>query len=245
MITRPASTPAPQPSLLLVGFGAFGRLCARLLAPHLRLAVCDPDPQAGALARQMGLALAAPEAAGDFDFVLLAVPVPALEPSLRRIAPHLRAGQMVLDVCSVKEGPAALMLRLLPESVHLLATHPMFGPQSCTGAPAGGRVVLCPLRGEWRRVAGFLRRLGLRPILSTPQDHDRHAAMTQGLTHLLARAMAGFDPHPAIRTRSFDLLMQALAMVGQDAPEVYEAVTRGNAHVAPLRERLMRNLAQG
>lgn len=232
-------------SLLILGFGAFGQLCARLLAPHLRLAICDPDPQALALARARGLRVVGPEAAGAFDYVLLAVPVPALEPCLRRIAPHLRAGQMVLDVCSVKEGPAELMLTLLPASVSVLATHPMFGPQSCPEDPRGARIVLCPLRGEWRAVAGFLRHLGFHAIRSTPEDHDRHAALTQGLTHLLARAMAGFRPHPAIRTRSFDLMMQALAMVGQDAPEVFEAVTRGNPHIGPLRAQLLRNLAEG
>lgn len=233
-----------RPSIMILGFGAFGALCARLLAPHLRLAISDPDPCAQARVRAQGLRLVAPDTASDFDFVLLAVPVPALEPSLRRIAPHLRAGQMVLDVCSVKQGPAALMLDLLPDSVSILATHPMFGPQSCPEDAKGARIVLCPLRGDWRPVARFLRHLGLHTIRSTPEAHDRHAALTQGLTHLLARAMAGFRPHPAIRTRSFDLMMQALAMVGQDAPEVFEAVTRGNPHIAPLRAQLLRNLAE-
>lgn len=236
---------APSPSILILGFGAFGRLCARALAPHLRVAVSDPDPAACAQARALGLATVPPERAGGFDLLLLAVPVPALEACLRRIAPHLRLGQMVLDVCSVKEGPAALMQALLPPEVGLIGTHPMFGPQSMGADLRGARIVLCPLRGEWRPIAAFLRRLGLRVILSTPEDHDRHAALTQGLTHLLARAMAGFRPHPAIRTRSFDLMMQALAMVGDDAPELFEAVTRGNAHVAPLRDELLRNLAAG
>ncbi len=99
-------------------------------------------------------------------------------------------------------------------------------------------------RGRWRRIAAFLRGvLGLRVILTTPEDHDRHAALTQGLTHLLARALEDFQPHPRIRTRSFDLLCEALDMVRSDAPEVYEAVTGGNPHVAALRERLMRSLA--
>lgn len=240
-------TPSVSPrSVLILGFGAFGRLAARALAPYLPVAVCDPDAAAQGRAAALGLPLVPAARAGEFDIVLLAVPVPALAGALALIAPHLRAGQIVADVCSVKEGPAALMRRALPEGVEILATHPMFGPQSMPGDLAGGRVVLCPLRGAgWRRIAAFLRHvLGLKVILTSPAEHDRHAALTQGLTHLLARALDEFQPHPLIRTRSFDLLCAALDLVRGDAPEVYEAVTRANphvaSHVASLGEKLVR-----
>ena len=98
----------------------------------------------------------------------LAVPVPMLGECLAGIAPHLRPGQVVVDVCSVKAGPAALMRRLLPEGVEILATHPMFGPQSMPQSLSGGRIVICPLRGgRWRRIAAFLRRvLGVWSLVS-------------------------------------------------------------------------------
>ena len=235
------------PRILILGFGAFGRMLARHLAPHLPVAVCDPDPAAQAQARAAGLALAETGQAGAFDIVVLAVPVPALGDCLHRIAPHLRPGQVVMDVCSVKQGPAGLMAQILPAGVEILASHPMFGPHSMPGSLAGGRIVLCPVRGgRWRRIAAFLRGgLGLRVILASAEEHDRHAALTQGLTHLLAHAMAAFQPHPLIRTRSFDLLAEALDMVGADAPEVFGAVTRGNPHVAPLCDRFARLLVAG
>ena len=233
----------PAPHVLILGFGAFGEMVARHLCPHLPVAICDPSPAARARAHALGLALAAPAQAGDFDLVVLAVPVPAMGDCLNALAPHLRPGQVVMDVCSVKQGPTDLMRQILPAHVGILGAHPMFGPQSMPGDLTGGRIVLCPLRGgapalRWPRIAAFLRRvLGLRVIVTTPEDHDRHAALTQGLTHLLARAMAGFQPHPLIRTRSFDLLAEALHMVGADAPEVFDAVTLGNPHLDPLRQR--------
>ena len=241
------SDPRRPLSVLILGFGAFGQLAARALAPYLRLAVCDPGAAAQEAAAALGLRVVTPAQAGGFDIVLLAVPVPLLGDCLAAVRPHLRAGQVVVDVCSVKEGPAALMCQALPPQVEILATHPMFGPQSMPGSLAGGRIVICPLRGcRWRRIAAFLRRvLGLNVILTTPEEHDRHAALTQGLTHLLARAMQDFQPHPQIRTRSFDLLCEALDMVRGDAAEVYEAVTAANPHVAALRERLARSLGAG
>ena len=108
-------------SVLILGFGAFGRLAARALAPYLPVAVCDPDAAAQGRAAALGLPLVPAGRAGEFDIVLLAVPVPALAGALALIAPHLRAGQIVADVCSVKEGPAALMCRALPEGVEILA----------------------------------------------------------------------------------------------------------------------------
>lgn len=237
---------SPLPSVLIFGFGAFGRLIASAVSPHLAVAVSDPDPAAQAQARLLGHAVVGPQQAGRFDVVVLAVPVPVLGECLHRLAPHLRAGQVVTDVCSVKQGPAGLMAQILPAGVQILASHPLFGPQSMPAGVAAGRVVLCPVRGTgWRRIAAFLRRaLGLKIIITTPEEHDRQAALTQGLTHLLARAMAGFQPHPLIRTRSFDLLAEALEMVASDAPEVFDAVTCGNPHVSVIRDRFVQLLAQ-
>lgn len=229
-----------HPTLALIGFGAFGRLTARLLAPHCRILICDPSETACEAARQAGLTpVALPEVAAA-DILLLCVPVPQLGQTLTALAPHLRPGQLIADVASVKSAPAALMQNLLPDHVDLLATHPMFGPQSAAGGTRGLQLVLCPLRGTtWRRPAAFLRKtLGLRILLSTPDQHDREAAFTQGLTHLLARAMRDLGPAPKLRTKSFDLLDQAFAMVRDDAPEVFDAVTRDNPHVAPLQARL-------
>jgi prephenate dehydrogenase len=170
------------------------------------------------------------------DIVILAVPVPALDGCLRALAPHLRAGQLVVDVCSIKEEPARLMRHLLPPCVEILATHPMFGPESAKERVAGSQVVLCPIRGQrWRRLAAFLkRRIQLQIIVTSPEEHDRQAAMTQGLTHLLARAFSLLGEPPRIRTRSFDLIAEAFALVSNDASEVFDAVTLGNRHVGRL-----------
>lgn len=192
-----------------------------------------------------GLPLVPPGRAGEFDIVLLAVPVPALAGVLALIAPHLRAGQIVADVCSVKEGPAALMRRALPEGSRSLPPTRCSARKACPAILRAGAwfCARCAAPG-WRRIAAFLRHVGLKVILTTPAEHDRHAALTQGLTHLLARALDEFQPHPLIRTRSFDLLCAALDLVRGDAPEVYEAVTRANphvaSHVASLGEKLVR-----
>eukprot|EP01042_Synura_sphagnicola_P012255 gene12255-15597_t len=69
-------------------------------------------------------------AAPKGDIVILAVPVAALSEAIATLRPHLRAGAIVVDVGSVKIGPATTMLAELPEDVEIVGTHPLFGPQS-------------------------------------------------------------------------------------------------------------------
>lgn len=181
----------PSPSVCILGFGAFGQLAARYLTPHADLSIHDRSAQAARAASALGYRVIDHPRDITADIIILAVPVPALEGCLRDLAPHLRPGQLVIDTCSIKQQPAQLMQALLPGDVDILATHPMFGPQSARGGLAGCQMVICPIRGDgWRRLAAFLRlRFGLEIVVATPEEHDRQAAMTQGLTHLLARAL--------------------------------------------------------
>lgn len=235
-----------KPSLGLLGFGAFGQLAATMLREHFAVVVHDPSAAAQDQASAQAFQVTDLASAASCDVVVMAMPVSDLEGTLRLVAPHLNPGALVLDVASIKEEPARLMDELLPAHVSIVATHPMFGPKSAAERPAGLSVVVCPVRdAAWRRVALFLRRQGLRVIMVTPEEHDRQAALTQGLTHLLAHALSAFDHSVPIRTRSFDMLLSALDLVKDDAPEIHEAVTRTNRHVAGVRDGLIRMLAEG
>ncbi|MEI4470979.1 prephenate dehydrogenase [Frigidibacter sp. MR17.24] len=228
----------PAPRLGLFGYGAFGRLVALGLRDRARIVVHDPAPAAAARAAADGFALGDAAEVAGCPIVVLAVPVAALEDCLRAIAGLVRPGALVADVGSVKEGPARLMAAILPPGVSVLATHPLFGPASLGAGLRGGRVVLCPVRGEWRGVARALRGLGLRAIRRTPEAHDREVALTQGVVHMVARMLGGIEGGTPLATRSYEALAAALAMVRDDPPELVAAILEGNAHVAPLRARL-------
>lgn len=228
--------PDSEISIGIIGFGAFGRLMARHLHPHFRLIAHDPAPPPAA----EGVMLAGLATAARCPIVILATPVSALEATVRAIGPHLRPGALVLDVGSVKTIPAAIMRQGLPAHVEIVATHPLFGPQSARDGIAGLKLAICPIRGKGgRRVAAFARKfLRLDVIMTTPEAHDREAAMVQGLTHLIAKVLVQMEPLPTrMTTRSFDLLLQAVGMVRDDAPEVFRAIEGANPHAAGVRRR--------
>jgi prephenate dehydrogenase len=234
-MSPPASS---RPTLGIIGFGAFGRLMAEHLRPHFRLCAYDPVHSAGA--EVDGVPLTTLRAAAGCAVVALAVPVNRLAEVVASIGPHLRPDALVLDVGSVKVVPAKIMRRGLPPHVGIIATHPLFGPQSARGGIAGLKIAICPVRGpHGRRVGAFLHRaLGLRVIFTTPEAHDREAAMVQGLTHLIARVLVQMEPLPSrMTTRSFELLMQGVAMVRDDAEEVFRAIEQSNPYSREVRRR--------
>lgn len=244
-----AIPPAPdlaRTSIGIFGYGAFGRLAARHLSPDFAVCVHDPalPERDDTTAEDTAIAMGDLATVAACDIVVLAVPVTTLADVVAAIAPLLRPGAVVLDVCSVKMEPARIMRDGLPDHVHLIATHPLFGPQSAQDGIAGLKIAVCPLRGRRARIISrFLaRQLELDVVLTTPEEHDRESAVAQGLTHLIARIMLRMEQTPdhqtsgRITTRSFELLQQAIDMVRHDTIHVTHAIEAGNPFAAPVRQ---------
>jgi prephenate dehydrogenase len=228
------------PFMGIIGFGAFGQLTARHLQQHFRLCAYDPAFPPASSVEFPEVMIATLATAASCPVVILATPVNRLRETVEAVRPHLRPGSLVLDVASVKTVPAEIMRKGLPAQVDIVATHPLFGPQSARDGIAGLKIAICPIRGKrGPLVASFLRRtLHLNVIMTTPEAHDREAAMVQGLTHLIAKVLVQMEPLPtSMTTRSFDLLTQAVNMVRHDAPEVFQAIERANPYSQQVRER--------
>ncbi|RED17925.1 prephenate dehydrogenase [Pontivivens insulae] len=227
-------------SIGIVGFGAFGQLAARYLTAHFAVAAYDPSSAVASMAQRLGVRLTSLHDVAQADIVLIAAPVSSFEQVVEQIAKACNPGALIIDVGSVKVGPAEIMRKLLPGHVDIVATHPLFGPQSAANGLKGLKIAVCPIRGNRHtRLAAFLRKsLGLTVIVTTPEDHDRETAIVQGLTHLIAKVLLRMGPLPTrMTTRSFDLLSEAIAMVQHDAPEVFEAIERSNPYAEAVRRR--------
>lgn len=223
----------------ILGFGAFGRLIAEHLHAYFQVTVSDPagvpDDQLAA-----GISFGGLAEVGRADLVILAVPIETLRSAILSLNPHLRPGTIVLDVTSVKVEPVRIMRELLPSHVEIVGTHPLFGPQSSHDGIAGRKIAICPVIGSsaWR-IAAFLRRvLKLKVYMADPEEHDREAAVVQGITHLIARVLLRMEPLPKrLTTASFDRLVQAIDMVRHDSESVFLTIERDNPFSAAMRKR--------
>ena len=129
------------------------------------------------------------------DAVILSVPISAFKQTLSKIGPMLKPDTLVADVCSVKEYPVRWMREQLPETVSILATHPMFGPDSAAESLKNSKIVLCKERIDdrlYNRIKHYLESRGLIVIEASPDEHDRQIAVSLALTHFIGRSLSEF-----------------------------------------------------
>ncbi|WP_309091973.1 prephenate dehydrogenase/arogenate dehydrogenase family protein [Phenylobacterium sp.] len=218
-------------SLGLIGFGQFGKLAAGVLKAHFDVLVADPAPNAAEQAEAMGVGFGDMAEAASREVVVVAVPVPAMRQVFAEMAPHLKPGTLVADVGSVKMLPAKWMTELLPPTVEIVATHPLFGPQSVArdGLP-GLRFVVCPVRGDrYEKVAAFGRELGLAVTVTSPEEHDEEMAYVQALTHLIGRSLVNLGiPDERLATQSYQHLLELCGLIGADTFELFTAIQTQN-----------------
>jgi prephenate dehydrogenase len=219
----------------IIGFGRFGQLAAKHLRDHFAVTVTD-TAEIGDAAAAIGVTAGTLSEAAACDVVMLAVPVQSMATTVAAIAPLVQPGALVLDVASVKMLPARWMLEALPESVDIVATHPLFGPQSARSGLEGQPLVVCPVRGEaHHKVAEFGRKLGLAVSLTTAEEHDREMAYVQALTHLIGRALVNIRiPDEELKTSSYQHLLELCGLIRDDTKELFFAIQNLNPYAEEI-----------
>lgn len=229
----------------VIGFGRFGELAVRYLSRRFPVRVLERGGK-GAAIRLAGGTPAPLEGVCRQSVLILAVPISAMRGTLAEIAPRLSPGTLVVDVCSVKVLPVAWMQAALPAGVRILATHPMFGPDSAARRLEGQKIVLCPVRispGRLRRIRELLEAEGLRVIEATPDEHDRQIATSLALTHFIGRALAAFGaPELTIDTEGYRRLLTTLAVVENDTWQLFEDMHRFNPYAREARQAFVQAL---
>ncbi len=120
-------------------------------------------------------------------WVMLSVPVTAHEEAIKAVAPLMRKDAVLFDIASVKGRIPALLAGARKEhGIHILSTHPMYGP----GAEGmkNKNFILIDLEGDGRVMNRF--RAIIAPdkptiIETTAGEHDRMIAFTLGIPHML------------------------------------------------------------
>jgi prephenate dehydrogenase len=230
----------------LMGFGRFGELTARYLAVDNEVFVYNRSGKDAAIA-------AAGAVASDLETVcaqpilLLCVPISRMKETLAAVAPRVTADTVVMDVCSVKTLPVQWMRESLSASIPILATHPMFGPDSAADALDGRKIVLCPVRVSPERYAcvkDYLSSKGLVLIETTPEEHDRQIAVTLALTHFIGRSLSRFGaPALEIDTEGYKRLRHILGVVENDTWELFQDMHHFNPFAEETRRTFMDAMA--
>jgi prephenate dehydrogenase len=225
------------------GLGRFGAFWAELLSRHFPVSAWSRNPERPV---PHGVKRVTLEQLFEADVIWLCPAISSMDEVLTEIAPLVRPGQVIADTCSVKIVPARLMVEKLPAHARLLATHPMFGPDSARAGLTGLPVVLHDL-GNAAEALDFWKTTfaawGLEILLLTPEEHDKAAAYTQGVTHYLGRVLddMGLKGHP-IATRGYQRLLDLVQQTCNDPFQLFLDMQNFNPYTPEMRADLKRSL---
>lgn len=239
----PRSAPRDKPTVAIIGFGEFARLLIRHLKPHCKIVVAsrrEITQRYGLTFRQVDL-----ETALAQDIIIPSIPAQSLETFLSANKHLINPHALVIDVCSVKVKPVEVMSLHLPKTCQILATHPLFGPNSATDKLDGQKIMVFPVRlpkQKYARIKKFLEEsLHLRVIEATPEEHDKIMAYAQGLSHYVGRIMQQMRiPESELATKAYEDLLDMKRIQGNDSWELFESIMFENPYAPDVQRRFKR-----
>jgi prephenate dehydrogenase len=176
-------------------------------------------------------------AASADAIVVIAVPLPAVEPVLRRVA-ELAPDCLLTDVVSVK-GPVAASVRRITPNARYAGGHPMSGA-AVSGWAAGSATLFDGASwvvtvepdtdlATWRTVAELALDCGALVVPASASEHDAAVARVSHLPHVLAAVLAatGADGGPLALSLAAGSFGDGTRVAGS-RPELVLAMCEGN-----------------
>ena len=225
------------------GLGRFGAFWAGLLSEHFKVKGYSRNPER---ITPKNVIRVTEDEVLKADTIFLCVSISALRDVLERVAKKIKPGTVIVDTCSVKVYPSRVMEEVLPPGVKVIASHPMFGPDSGKKSLGGLPMILWPLRNadaEYNFWHSFFTGLGLSVLRMSPDEHDREAAFTQGITHYLGRVIADLGlKESKIATVGYKKLLEIMNQTCNDPWQLFVDLQRYNPHTGEMRKKLHKSL---
>ncbi len=230
----------------IIGYGKFGKLWEKCLMPFGQVFVYDKfDNSRNSKARYKQVM--------NVDFLFLLVPISSLKECCLQIRDDLKPETLVVDACSVKIQPIAILKRYLRKTQAVLPTHPLFGPDTykCVGLKAQ-KIVICPAINNFARnkfsnqqnqLIDVFKKMGLKVIFSSAREHDKMMAYSQALVHFVARGLKPLKlENFEISTRNYSLLYELTKIVQNDTEQLFFDMERLNPFAKKLRNEFLTSI---
>lgn len=189
-----------------------------------------------------GVVNAAEDEVLSADILFFCVTISRFESVLENVKGRIGKDTIVCDTCSVKTYPAEWMEKHLDGDTYRIPTHPMFGPDSGKNGLENLPLVMCPVmdRDErYEKVKSLFLSMGLRVIEMTPDEHDREAAFSQGVTHFIGRILSEMHLEPSeISTKGYKALLEIVEQTCNDPLSLFCDLQRYNPYTRDMRHDL-------
>jgi len=215
----------------IIGFGRFGAMLHALLTKGFEVDVYDKNPVDNEEVNEVSL-----EEALKNDTIFIAVPIRDFEDLVVDISTRIQSGKTIIDVCSVKVFPKKVMVDNLPEKTDIIATHPLFGPDSLKDS--GSVMTMEAVRNSFERYNFWKNYFESQNIIIeeiSADDHDMMAARSQGLTHFVGRVIDDFGTNQTrIDTEGYKALHKLVNQTCNDSWDLFEDIQNYNPYTEKM-----------
>ena len=219
----------------IIGFGRFGAMLHSVLSKGFEVDVFDKNSIDNSDVNEVSL-----EDALQNETIFIAVPIRDFENLVKEISKKISSGKTVIDVCSVKVFPKKVMLDNLSNETDIIATHPLFGPDSLKDS--GSVMTMESVRNTFGRYdfwKNYFESQNISIEEISAEEHDMMAARSQGLTHFVGRVIDDFGTNQTrIDTEGYKALHKLVNQTCNDTWELFEDIQNFN----PFTEKMISEL---
>ena len=170
-----------------------------------------------------------------------------MEEVVKAISPALHAGQVVMDICSIKEAPVKTMHQHIKNAT-VLGTHPVFGPGS--NGVKHKAYVLTPTNAKEQAFAEhfkqWLEKEEAHVFIMTPKKHDELMSVVLGLPHFLGLVACetlleqkNLPETKKVAGTTYRMLFTFAEATALETPDLYASVQTNLANLGEIEDLFM------
>ena len=190
-----------------------------------------------------------PNAVKGADRILICTSISSLEEIVKKIAPATHKGQVIMDICSIKEYPVNLMHQYLKDAL-VLGTHPVFGPGS-KGVKHKAYVLTPTNEAEAAYAEEFKRWLEKEEahvFVMSPQKHDELMSLILGMSHFIGLVACetlleqpSFPESKKLAGTTYRMLFTLAEVAALETPDLYANVQTKIPGLSKIEDRFIAN----
>jgi prephenate dehydrogenase len=187
------------------------------------------------------------EATQGADQIFLCVSINGMEEVVKAISSALHEGQVVMDICSIKETPVKTMHQYIKNAT-VLGTHPVFGPGS--NGVKHKAYVLTPTNAKEQEFAEhfkkWLEHEEAHVFIMTPKKHDELMSVVLGLPHFLGLVACetlleqkNLPETKKVAGTTYRMLFTLAEATALETPDLYASVQTNLANLSEIEDLFM------
>jgi prephenate dehydrogenase len=228
----------------LIGYGAFGNFLANVLVKYGNVYVYSKRDIAKTLPNR--IIQSSLEEVAACKVIIIASSLSEMPSICEQLSRLVKLESVVMDVCSVKIKPVEIMKKHLSGKCQLVATHPLFGPQTVKGTNiAGQKIVVYPIEiSNYKQITTLLRDfLRLEIIEMDPDEHDRQMAYVHALTFFVGRGLLKLElPYTTLGTGYYQKMLDLVEVEQSHSIELFKTIEKGNPYAENVRAKFIKIL---